>query len=275
MLSIGISYVFKANKGVLSALFSSILISLSMFTFVYIFIKKYYKFVFKGMFVGKLNFNFFYTIIPAIVGTMMLNMVLNNLIPTTNDSTYIKFMTEVASNKNFITLFMIPIVIIAPITEELIFRGMLLRGIASNHKPAIAIIASATMFSLIHLNLAQIPNAFILGVIFAFLMIHTRNITYTIIYHAINNFLVTFMLYFIDPKDLEIQSTNSTEVISPLMLIVLAFLGVSFIYLGLKWTISTITNEKRSFLPSDEVYTNYLSSFTDELENIQELEDKD
>jgi len=262
MLSFGFRFLFKGNKNIIVIVIASMLISMSMFFSVYFFIKdKYKKNIFYGMFSKDINLNFIYTIIPIIIGTMMLNMLFNYLIPTSNDSTYNQFMIKVASNKSYITLFMIPIAIVAPITEELIFRGFLLRGIASNHKPIIAITVSAFLFSAIHFNMAQIPNAFVLGVIFAFIMIHSRNIFYTIIYHAINNFFVTFMLYFVNPDELKKHDSVPVEVISPVFLIVMTISGIILIYIGLKWTIKTITGKERELFPEKNVYDDYLAGF--------------
>ncbi len=227
---------------------------------VYAFVERKHKKVFSGMFSRNINFNFLYTIIPMIVGTILLNVFFNSIIPSSGDNSYKEFMMKIAMDKSVIILYMIPIAIIAPITEELIFRGMILKGIASNHSAAMAIFLSSFLFSVIHLNWAQIPNAFILGVIFAFIMIHTRNIFYTIIYHAINNFWVTFMLFFVKPEDLSRTNDVSKGITSPVMLVMVAVLGVLFIYIGLKWTIKIITKEDRAVIPDEHVYNTYLSS---------------
>ena len=231
-----------------------------VFIVAYLLVKRHYESVFKGMFSKNLKFNFLYTIIPVIVGTMMLNAVINSFMPP-QGSAYNSFMSNLASNKLYVVLFLIPIVFIAPVTEELVFRGMILRGLSGNYSAKTAILISATLFSLMHLNLAQIPNAFILGVIFAILMIHSRNILYVIIYHLLNNFLVTFLLFFIDPNDLKQSSTTATETIDLDARIMLTVLGFSLIYSGLLWTIKTITGKEKKVIPSDEVYDKYLSSF--------------
>lgn len=261
MFSAGLGVLFKGSENLGITLFLTTSLSLIMFFVVYSFVKNKHKKVFLGMFSRDINFNFLYTIIPMIVGTMLLNIFFNYLIPTGQDNTYNEFMMKIATDKSIIILFIIPIAIIAPITEELIFRGMILKGIASNHNAIMAIFLSAFLFSIIHLNLAQIPNAFILGVIFAFIMLHTKNIFYTIIYHAINNFFVTFMLFFVKPEDLRKTDEIPKDIASPLGVIIFAVVGVLLIFIGLKWTIKIITREDRSIIPDKRVYNDYLASF--------------
>lgn len=260
MFSVGLGVLFKGSKNLGITLFLTTLPSLVMFLVLYIFVKDKHKKVFLGMFSKNVDFNFLYTIIPMIAGTMLLNIFFNYFIPASKDNMYNEFMMKIATDKSIIIFFMIPIAIIAPITEELIFRGMILKGIASNHNATMAIFLSAFLFSIIHLNLAQIPNAFILGIIFAFIMLHTKNIFYTIIYHAINNFFVTFMLFFVKPEDLNRTDEIPKDTSSPFGIIILAVVGVFLIYVGLKWTIKTITKEDRTVIPSQQVYNNYLAA---------------
>jgi len=80
------------------------------------------------------------------------------------------------------------ITIMAPLVEELLFRGAiqghLLRiGI----KPLYAIFISSAIFGIIHMNPAQIPFAFAIGLIFGWLYYRTGSVVPGIIGHFINN----------------------------------------------------------------------------------------
>ncbi len=79
------------------------------------------------------------------------------------------------------------VVIMAPVVEELIFRGIIMHGLMRNYSKVTAIFVSALMFALFHLNPWQFPATFILGLILGTLMIRTRNIFLCILGHAINN----------------------------------------------------------------------------------------
>ncbi len=82
------------------------------------------------------------------------------------------------------------VVIVAPVAEELIFRGVIMHGLMRNYKPAKAVFYSGLLFALFHLNPWQFPATFVLGLILGWLMIRTRNILLCMAGHAINNLLV-------------------------------------------------------------------------------------
>jgi len=82
------------------------------------------------------------------------------------------------------------VVIIAPVVEELIFRGVIMHGLMRNYPKLRAVFYSALLFALFHLNPWQFPGTFVLGLLLGWLMIRTRNIFLCILGHAINNFLV-------------------------------------------------------------------------------------
>ncbi len=78
-------------------------------------------------------------------------------------------------------------VVIAPLTEEIVFRGLILRGLLGRWRPLAAIIASAALFALTHLNPAQAPVAFILGLILGLVYVRTRSLGLCMLGHALNN----------------------------------------------------------------------------------------
>jgi membrane protease YdiL (CAAX protease family) len=84
------------------------------------------------------------------------------------------------------------VVIIAPIVEELIFRGIIMYGLMRNYSASTAIFTSALMFALFHLNPWQFPATFVLGALLGFLMVRKRNILLCILGHAINNGIALF-----------------------------------------------------------------------------------
>lgn len=82
------------------------------------------------------------------------------------------------------------VVVIAPIVEELIFRGVIMHGLMRNYRAGTAIFYSGLLFALFHLNPWQFPATFVLGLLLGWLMIRSRNILLCIAGHAINNLLV-------------------------------------------------------------------------------------
>ena len=85
-------------------------------------------------------------------------------------------------------LLFIQTIIIAPLAEECFFRGLILRSLAKYHK-AFAIIISALLFGMMHLNFAQGIPAFFAGIILAYASIKYNSLLLPILVHALNNAL--------------------------------------------------------------------------------------
>lgn len=99
----------------------------------------------------------------------------------------------------------IRVVIIAPIVEELIFRGVIMSGFMRNYKTGYAIFYSALLFALFHLNPWQFPATFLLGLILGWIRIRTGSIFACIFGHAIHNGLVFLSVkYYLQIKDVQI-----------------------------------------------------------------------
>lgn len=83
--------------------------------------------------------------------------------------------------------------VIGPVAEELVFRGAVLNSLLgwkkTEGKPWLAVLLSAVLFSLYHVNPAQIPNAFILGLFFGWLCYRTGSLMPGIALHVLNNSL--------------------------------------------------------------------------------------
>ncbi len=77
-------------------------------------------------------------------------------------------------------------------------RGILLEGLLLRNKPYISIVISASMFSLMHGNLVQIPNTFFMGLIIGWVYYKTRSVIPCIFAHFINNLLPTIL--YCNPK---------------------------------------------------------------------------
>lgn len=96
------------------------------------------------------------------------------------------------------------VAIVAPVIEELIFRGLIFHGFRRIYSPTKAIFMSALLFALFHLNPWQFPATFLLGLLLGWIMYRTSNILLAIIGHSINNFLVLISVtYFADLQKLQ------------------------------------------------------------------------
>ena len=81
----------------------------------------------------------------------------------------------------------ISIAIMAPLVEELLFRGAI-QGymLRKEMKPLHAILIASAIFGIVHMNPIQIPFAFAIGLIFGWLYYRTGSVVPGIIGHFIN-----------------------------------------------------------------------------------------
>lgn len=83
----------------------------------------------------------------------------------------------------------------APLVEELVFRGAVLRALLRwKRNPWIGIAISAVLFAIIHMNPAQMPHAFLIGLLLGWMYYRTDSIVPGVVYHWVNN-TVAYVLY--------------------------------------------------------------------------------
>lgn len=83
--------------------------------------------------------------------------------------------------------------IFAPLFEEWLCRGLVLRGLLQKMRPASAITVSALFFAILHMNPWQAVPAFILGAFFGYVYYRTGSLKLTMLMHCVNN---TFAVIF-------------------------------------------------------------------------------
>lgn len=92
---------------------------------------------------------------------------------------------------------------LAPIAEEMVFRGAILRKLLSSLKnPWLAIIISAALFGLIHGNLPQFLHAFPIGLLLGWVFYRTGSILPGLVLHWVNN-SAAFLLCRIYPDKMD------------------------------------------------------------------------
>lgn len=91
-----------------------------------------------------------------------------------------------------IILTILYLVVVAPISEEIVFRGLILKALSPFGKKN-AIILSAVLFALMHKNIPQAVGAFAIGILFATVDTKANSIVPSIIMHSLNNMLPCLM----------------------------------------------------------------------------------
>ncbi len=86
--------------------------------------------------------------------------------------------------------------VLAPIAEEIYFRGFVFRAYLEQKGPAQAYLFSSVLFALVHLNLPAVLPIFVVGLLLAALYHRTGSVLPGIIAHACNNAMAFAVLYF-------------------------------------------------------------------------------
>lgn len=88
-------------------------------------------------------------------------------------------------------------IIIAPVIEEIIFRGFLQTTLRNSFGGRYAIVISAALFAGVHMDLFAFLQIFILGMLLGYLYERTQTLAASIIVHVLHNSLtLVFLLYF-------------------------------------------------------------------------------
>ena len=91
---------------------------------------------------------------------------------------------------------------VAPFVEELVFRGVLLSGLASRMRIGWAMLVSAIVFGCVHLPDFKfawypVPALVLLGLVLAWLRVRTRSLWPSITLHAANNFFAVLAWFLV------------------------------------------------------------------------------
>lgn len=124
-----------------------------------------------------------------------------------------------------IVLAFIATAITPALVEEFALRGAVM-GTLRKYGDGFAIIVSSFIFGLMHGNFIQIPFAFIMGLVFAYVVIKTGTIWTAVIIHFINNFLSLLLDYLTTPLN-----TTEVGIVNLFYLILLFVCGFVGLYL--------------------------------------------
>jgi len=129
------------------------------------------------------------TLIPVticILGVTILSSELQNLLvwiqPLPKEYTDLFLKLE---ENSYGLLFTISLV--APLTEELLFRGVILEGLRQNYRLLTAVFMSSVLFALAHVIPWLIVNAFFIGLILSWIKIETGSLVPCLYAHALYN----------------------------------------------------------------------------------------
>jgi membrane protease YdiL (CAAX protease family) len=84
--------------------------------------------------------------------------------------------------------------VLAPVCEEITFRGYVQRTLALRRGPAAAILGAAFLFALLHLNPVLFPALLVLGAIFGWLAWRGGSLWPAVAAHAVNNAITSALV---------------------------------------------------------------------------------
>ena len=154
--------------------------------------KEYGRFQFRWSYIGVLFLSFILMFLWVNITT--------RIFPSTQNGSAIK---ETVANLTGISYFVTRILygsLIAPIVEELVFRGLLMTALSKLKKYYIDVIASSTLFSLIHvLQYGWVLTDFIIyagaGLLLCMFFRYTRSVYWSMALHILwNTFLIIVSL---------------------------------------------------------------------------------
>lgn len=137
--------------------------------------------------------------------------------------------------------------ILAPIGEEMVFRGAILRALlnrtaasATNAQPSpvMPIFISALLFALIHMNPAQMPHAFLIGLLLGWIYWRTGSILPTILFHWVNN-TTAYVVYNLFPQSQDMElidlfGSERTVILSVVFSLLILFPALFQLHLRMK-----------------------------------------
>lgn len=110
-------------------------------------------------------------------------------------------LTDRAGGAGSVILLVISVVILAPVAEELLFRGLVLRAIERRAGSVVAVVGSGALFGLVHFQLLQLPVLALLGMILAVVTVRSGRLGPAIVAHMAFNGLTVLALLTYDSTD--------------------------------------------------------------------------
>jgi len=86
------------------------------------------------------------------------------------------------------------VVVVIPLGEELFFRGLLLRGFLLRYGQRQALVLTALLFAIVHLNPWGLLSIFLVGLLLGWLVLRTGSLLSAWLVHAIYNFAAVLAL---------------------------------------------------------------------------------
>ncbi len=150
--------------------------------------------------------------VPITLGASVLGIMAASILLTAFTSLGLNYNVSADPTPNSVVakvLYIISLSVLPAIFEEIACRGILMQSLR-RHGDSFALIVSSIVFSLLHGNFMQIPNAFVLGLVMGFFALRTNSLLTSMTMHFFNNFIITIIDVFVTPNMSEMEQTLTT-----------------------------------------------------------------
>lgn len=128
---------------------------------------------------------FFWSAVASL-GTILPSVWLQSLMPELPDTSAETFTKLMGNQYGYFV-----ICLFVPFVEETVFRGAILKSLLGVFRnPWVAILISAVIFAVVHLNPAQMPHALLIGLLLGWMYYRTGSILPGVALHWVNNTVV-------------------------------------------------------------------------------------
>ena len=132
--------------------------------------------------------------------------------------------------------------VLAPVCEEVVFRGAIFGGMKKEGNVFKAVMASGILFGLLHMNINQASYAFVIGILLGFLVEATGSIFSSILFHVLINASNAVMMIVSNSVVSDEMMANADEIVTTATLLnmiavylVLAVIGTTIAICLLVW----------------------------------------
>ena len=171
------------------AVIARLVLSILFPLFLYLKIRKLSARIFLGLYLPP-PVKCLLAVIGGFVTILGINFLLPRLIPPSPQLVHVSQSLTAYGNSGEFLLSFLTVVIFASVTDELFFRGLLLRTLMIRYGKYAAIFTTAMLTALFHtLEPFKLIHAFLMGLIFATAVIWTNSVYTAIILHSLHNAL--------------------------------------------------------------------------------------
>ena len=183
----------------------------------------------------KLNMEPYQVLLVVVLMTLAASTLISAITDLLPESDWFNdYMTQLVQPNVFAFL---TVVVAAPILEEIFFRGVILEGLLKNYSPAKAIIWSAVIFGVAHMNMWQTTGAILSGLLLGWVYWKSNSIIPGMVIHFINNLIgYIAMINMADANESLSDSIGDDLIYGVVLLSALAIFILTWRWLNKRWT---------------------------------------